>query len=339
MKYLRNCWYIAAWSEELPAGGIIARTYLDVPIVLYRSGDGTLAALLDRCPHRFAPLSGGKLVGEAIQCPYHGLEFGSDGKCVKNPYGPVLRGAAVPSYPVAEAHRGIWIWMGDGDRADPAAIPDLSFLGEAPDSAFSAGYLHGRANYEVFVDNIMDLTHTDYLHTNSIAGTGMANKAERDVQQHDNMVVATWISKNLPLSPFHTTLLPDLEQADSVTRVTWYAPGIMKLFFAIIPPGQTEADDFATLNAHLLTPETATSSHYFFAATRNFREDDAELNESVARTREIVFRTEDGPILEAVQQRMGNADFWSMKPLLLGVDEGAVRVRRILKQMIEAEGT
>ena len=74
--YLRNAWYVAAWSDDLAEGKLLARTIMKEPIVLYRRADGSPAALHDRCPHRFAPLSMGKIVhGDAVQCPYHGLEF------------------------------------------------------------------------------------------------------------------------------------------------------------------------------------------------------------------------------------------------------------------------
>src|SRR3546814_16896615 len=76
-KYLRNAWYAAAWSEEI-GGTPLGRTFLEQPVVLFRETDGTTVALADRCPHRFAPLSKGKLVGNAIECPYHGLRFGAD---------------------------------------------------------------------------------------------------------------------------------------------------------------------------------------------------------------------------------------------------------------------
>src|SRR5262249_25748529 len=70
--YLRNAWYVAAWSDDLADGQLIGRTILKQPVVLYRSADGKVAALEDRCPHRFAPLHMGKIVGgDRIQCPYH----------------------------------------------------------------------------------------------------------------------------------------------------------------------------------------------------------------------------------------------------------------------------
>ena len=89
MTYLRNAWTVAAWATELPAGELLARTLLDEPLVFYRDASGTPRALADRCPHRFAPLSMGRVCdgGASVQCPYHGLRFDGSGACVHNPHG------------------------------------------------------------------------------------------------------------------------------------------------------------------------------------------------------------------------------------------------------------
>src|SRR5580704_18514080 len=76
--YLRNAWYVAAWSDDLGEGRLLGRTILREPVVLYRKSDGNVAALADRCPHRFAPLHMGKVVnGDRIQCPLSraGIQF------------------------------------------------------------------------------------------------------------------------------------------------------------------------------------------------------------------------------------------------------------------------
>ena len=68
--YLRNAWYVAAWSDGVGDGQLVPRTIMDEPIVLYRKADGAVAAIEDRCAHRFAPLHMGKIVGgDRIQCP------------------------------------------------------------------------------------------------------------------------------------------------------------------------------------------------------------------------------------------------------------------------------
>lgn len=85
MPYLRNIWYVAAWDHEVPVDQTFARTLLGEAVVLFRNEHGDVQALQDRCPHRFAPLSMGKVVNGVVQCAYHGLEFNGAGACHKNP--------------------------------------------------------------------------------------------------------------------------------------------------------------------------------------------------------------------------------------------------------------
>src|ERR1700674_1328648 len=126
-SYVRNAWYVAAWSDDIDDGQLLARTIMDEPIVLYRKVDGSVAAIEDRCAHRFAPLHLGKIVGgNRIQCAYHGLEFDDTGACVRNPHGAknIPSRARLKSYPVIEKHKAVWIWMG-GASADAAKVPDF----------------------------------------------------------------------------------------------------------------------------------------------------------------------------------------------------------------------
>ena len=181
MSWLRNAWYQAGWGEELIVGEPLARTILNEPILIWRAGGGEIAALLDRCPHRFAPLSAGRIERDRVTCGYHGLSFGSNGARVHNPHGAVTSAMRVRAFPVEERHSAIWIWMGDADKADPAGIPDLSFIDETPESARLRIYLPTRANYQLIVDNIMDLSHADYLHPTTLGGmmTGPKRRAGR----------------------------------------------------------------------------------------------------------------------------------------------------------------
>jgi len=87
MPFLRNAWYVATWSRELSDQAALQRTLLGESIALFRDSQGQPVALANQCPHRFAPFSGGKIRGDAIECPYHGLRFDRSGRCVHNPHG------------------------------------------------------------------------------------------------------------------------------------------------------------------------------------------------------------------------------------------------------------
>ena len=338
MNYLRNAWYVASWSHDIASGSIVARTVLDEPVAFFRRTDGSLAAIHDACPHRFAPLSNGILQGNQVACRYHGLAFDGSGACVLNPHGPVTRAMAVRAYPVHEAHRAAWIWMGDPGRADPALIPDLSHLSQAPDTAFSSGQiLSGRGNYEVFVDNILDLSHVDYLHPDTLGG-GNNTAARQQIVDGDGWFDVTWYARDKPPSPMMRTLVDTLpDRTDSFTRVRWFPPGVMKLTSGVLPAGGNEAEAVLNMNAHIMTPESARTTHYFFAATRNFRTDDAELNARIAAGRARIFATEDKPMIELVDERMGDREFWSMRPVLLSIDGASVRARRRMQALMDAE--
>src|SRR3954469_10918708 len=125
--FVKNCWYIAAEAREL-AREPLGRIYLEEPVVLYRKADGTPVALEDRCCHRRAPLSKGKVEGDSLRCGYHGFLYEPGGRCTWVPgTDRVPSNARVRSYPVVEKHRWIWIWMGEAAKADPAFVPDLHY--------------------------------------------------------------------------------------------------------------------------------------------------------------------------------------------------------------------
>lgn len=337
MTYLRNCWYMAGWSDEIGASGILARSLLDQPVVMFRDEDGEVHALDDRCPHRFVPLSLGEQVGDSLQCRYHGLRFGGDGSCTANPHGPVTGAMRVRSYPVIERNRSIWIWMGEAKSVEAGKLRDLDFLGSAPETAFSQGYVNGAGSYQLFVDNILDLTHVDFLHPDTLGG-GAITRTRASVEERDGAISVAWRCLNeVPAPLIAQRLPPGVDRVDSWVEVEWTPPSVLTLRSGAVPAGAPREGAGEVTNVHVLTPETATTCHYFYAATRNYAVDDQTMNERTRAVRDRIFSTEDEPMVRAQALRMGNADFWDLKPLLLRIDEGAVRVRRTLDALIAAE--
>jgi phenylpropionate dioxygenase-like ring-hydroxylating dioxygenase large terminal subunit len=336
-KYLRNIWYLAAWAEELSAERMLARTLLDEPLILFRDAAGQSRALRDRCPHRFAPLSRGKLENGTVRCGYHGLGFGPDGACIHNPHGPVPKAARVAGYPLLERHAAVWVWMGDISRIDESTIPDLSFIERTPAPARAQGLLQTRANYELMVDNIMDLSHADYLHPDSLGG-GINTRTKGKVERGDREIAIKWHATNETLPPLMNAMLPTPgDPADFVNEVYWSAPGVMRQRVLFGPAGQLETRGADSWTAHVMTPETATSTHYFFCHTSDALRRDPSAAPMIKSALLKAFQEEDAPMIEAQQARIGEADFWSLSPSLFSVDSGALQVRRTLDRMIREE--
>jgi phenylpropionate dioxygenase-like ring-hydroxylating dioxygenase large terminal subunit len=341
MEFLFNAWYVAAFSDEVEPGKPFARRLLDKPIVFFRDPEGRPVALDDRCPHRFAALSRGRLIDGTLECPYHGLRFGPSGRCTSNPHGDghIPAGAAVASYPVREQYGAIWIWLGDGAQAANTPLPAFDFL-DPVHNFTSNGYLHTRANYQLSVDNLLDLSHFQYLHPDTLGSDQIARGGVGFVNEGDMV----WVHREA----YHERLRPFVAQAFGVPEETrvhrsfdvrWHPPGLLAIVIGVVQPEASPDLAKRAPSAHWLTPETASTTHYFFAfgLPRAMGEDARVVVRLATEGLMQPFRDEDLPMLEAQQQVIGSADFWSLQPVMLPIDKGAVRARRIMERLIAAE--
>ena len=343
-KFLRNTWYVAMFSSDLDEGQLMHRTILNEPILFFRKEDGNVAAIIDRCSHRMAPLSMGKLLpGDRVQCIYHGLEYGPDGHCVKNPHGncTIPNASHIRSFPVVERHTLIWIWMGD-NPADPDTIPDYSCLDDQPELHVTRpGYINVKANYELVVDNLLALSHINYVHA-GILGNADTVAADVEVEQDGDTVT---VSRNCPdaESPGILQMMsPDgYERGDQWNSITWYAPSNLILEFGVSKVGEPKEKGTGYFAIHLLTPETDRTTHYHYTASRwnvlTGDEQNRKIRNNIYEMRTFAFADQDVPVIEAQQVVMDQAGE-SVKPVLLTVDAGPARYQRVLDRLLKDEG-
>ena len=197
-----NAWYVAAWDYEVTNKRPLARTIAKRPLAMYRTADGRPVALSDACWHRLGPLSMGKLIGkDEIQCPYHGLRYNASGRCTAMPAQETINPSAmVPSFPVVERYRYVWVWLGDVTLADPDLIPDM-FQMDSPEWAGDGLTIPAECNYQLVLDNLMDLTHEEFVHGSSI-GQAELSESEFTVTHDQNTVTVTRWMRDVPPPPF-----------------------------------------------------------------------------------------------------------------------------------------
>jgi phenylpropionate dioxygenase-like ring-hydroxylating dioxygenase large terminal subunit len=316
--YLKNAWYAAAWSHEI-GRQLLKRVIMDQSILFYRKEDGTAVAMSNRCAHRFAPLHLGKLEGDTVACPYHGLRYESSGKCVFNPNGDQrVPPARLRTYPVADRYGMLWIWPGDPGQADPAHLPNVSYLEDPTRYAPVTGYLNVHSNYRYILDNLLDNAHISTVHHDTL-GCEPIRRAVPHVLPSEGRAIWTTI-----------TCPPGLPGA--IWSQIWAAEET-----GITPEGRPRTEGISTLNCHFVTPETDRTSHYFWGIARSFQLNNPPLDEQMKIGANYAFSNQDEPMLEAIQNESGTQDFWKMKPALIIEDVSLTRVRRRMDELIEAE--
>jgi phenylpropionate dioxygenase-like ring-hydroxylating dioxygenase large terminal subunit len=330
---LRNAWYVAARSDEIGENALLGRTLLDEPVVMWRGAGGQAVALADRCSHRAVPLSLGSIVDGTLQCGYHGVCFDTNGECVKIP-GQRVPQAALPvrAYALVERHGFVWLWFGDAAYADADLIPD-AYTAADPAWATVGDRILVKCAHELIVENLNNHSHVQYVHP-QIGAAGMADAESHMERVGDNVESKHWLLNsqapphfaragnfNGPVDRwFHTTFLPPTTIA-------------LDLGCAVAGSGAPEGNrsqGVAFSQWHLITPETATTTHYFWVYARDFALNDERVDEQIRVTAQQTFE-EDRAILEAQQRAM---DREPGAPLMnIAVDATSIVVARVREEI------
>lgn len=345
--YLRNCWYMAGWSADFPASGLTPVTLVDEPVVFYRTPDGALVALEDRCCHRLAPLSHGRVEGSDLRCLYHGLKFAPDGACIEMPGRDVVpRTMKVRAYPVVERHSAAWIWMGDPARADPALIHD--FIGvEDPRWHMLPGRMDYEANYRLIQDNLLDLSHVSWVHRNTFGrGSDATNRAWQEAELRVTQLprgvrVERWM-QDAPTQPDRVAEIGPTN--DVLTSFDYLVPGVFLLTTSYYRAGAARRAAsgspvgepyFASFSAQAVTPLTARTTCYFFAFGPWDRHPAAAEMKHAFRDLACRAFEEDRRLIEA-QQKIIDADP-SRRMMLFEVDKAPVMYGRMVEKLLAEE--
>ncbi|WP_022681541.1 aromatic ring-hydroxylating dioxygenase subunit alpha [Sphingobium bisphenolivorans] len=329
-------WWVAAYSSEV-GRELLGRTILGDRVILYRTEAGEAVALSGICPHRSYPLAKGKLVGDAVQCGYHGFTFDSGGNCVFVPNQTgVPSNSSLRQYPVVERGGLLWIWTGEVGNAAPDLVPPVERLGLSPDwkSDYSPP-ITTVGRYTLLIDNLLDLGHASFIHADTIPGGEAVAMIPVTVIENEESLNVERIGRNLPINPFIKLQFPDNDgPVDQHFDAEYYAPSIIRTGGTTFRSGLTEP--LGTQNfIHCITPETPTSTHYFVITTRNFGHDNDVLSQVNVDMGSRI-QPQDEEAMAAVEEVLQSAT-GPIREVSARVDTGALKVRHRLESQIRAE--
>lgn len=341
--FVRNCWYMIAWDHEIPNGqangAIFSRTVLGEPIVVYRSSTG-LVALADRCVHRGAPLSKGRLEGDNLRCGYHGLVFNQQGQCTEVPGmdKPPAK-ACVKRYPIVEKNRWIFVWMGDPEKANLNQLPDNHSC-DSPDWKNVPGYMHYNTNYLLICDNLLDFSHLSYVHEKTLGGSlaiaqtrPIVEEVTKEGQRGLRLQRAV---AEAPPSPYYNRIHVFKGLLDRWWDYDFLLPGTL-LMKSGGRPSKTNTVDTGEVELHscqTVTPETEHSTHYFFQQGHKTGQGDEGLAQTMFDTLVRAFH-EDKDIIGAQSACLAAAPEFEMLPLHL--DGALTRFRQLIQSEMAKE--
>lgn len=334
---IMNEWYVAAFKEDI-GRHLLARKILNKRIVMYRTLDGQPIALEDRCAHRSFPLSQSHLEGDEIICGYHGFKYNYAGDLVEVPSQKQCpSGIGIQRYKLVEKGPLVWIWMGDQSLADESKIPDLYWL-ENENWACTSGYFFHPGNYVSMHENLMDLTHLTFLHANTIGTPDYASAPYKMELKEGHYKLIREVVPTI-LSPVwgETTGLAGVDTAARIATSEFLSPGLHQVSVSFYDSALDEQnrENYKIHTAHILTPESHDTMHYFIVHGRDFALDDDKIEAFMHEQLFAAFQ-EDVIGLGALEAVIDDKDENHFE-ISVASDAPAVATRIYLKKRAEAE--
>ncbi len=335
--FLRNAWYVAALEKEITAE-LYPTTLLKQDVVLYRNTAGDVVALEDSCPHRRLPLSMGRLVGDNVECGYHGLTFDCSGQCVKAPgTSRMPKGAVVHSYPVVCRYGFVWLWMGDPALADKTAIPEVAHWDDPAWGMNRGDAMELNCHYLYVTDNLLDPSHVSWVHQTSFGNQDIIGKPLRVDVAESGVTVSRWLY-DVEVAPFYQQFVRFKGRCDRKQEYQMRFPS-HAIIRAIFTPSGTATDTlpfhdevFLMDSYNFITPIDDETTRYFWFQMRNFSPKDEAVSALFSKDVRAAF-AEDRAVLNAVHQGMKKYG----SNLNLPLDGGPLQFRRLLQKKIDQE--
>lgn len=344
--FLRNSWYIGALRRDVtekPTRKVICGD----PIVIYRTPDGAVVALEDRCPHREVPLSMGSVQQDGtLQCLYHGIRFDRNGSCVFVPEQTrIPSNSNVRWYPAKEHSEWVWIFVGETDLANTREIPEYPwFIRDGWRTR--TGHLHVKCNYKLIVDNLLNMAHLPFVHPRTIGSEGVVANATMKVQRHGEGIRLARRMYNIEPPPTYKKAGGFEGNVNRWQTIDFIPPSFFEFDTGVIDadheiPDSSKPDEFArnvkVLSRHTMhgvVPETEETSNYYVG----FAYDPLVMMEDTADfVFDSVYKTflEDVEILEAQQINM--AMMPGRAKIHIVSDAAGSQAMRILDELERAE--
>ena len=338
---IKNCWYVLDWSKDVKSQ-LKNRMVVNQDLVYFRTQDGEICALQNRCAHRCFPLHRSKLKeNDTIQCGYHGLTYNTDGECVLIPSSLALNPSFISlhKYPVVEKFPMVWVWPGDAERADPSLIPDYDWVNK-DNWGYGTGFYHVKGNYLAIHENLLDLTNFEYLH-GAVLGAQQQTEAKVKVTVEDNKVITYRFNEGDPVPDLH-------KEATGLNNI----PVTRHSTASFVTPGFHDGDslfedkegnnngriEYKPHILHFITPETQYTSLYWWVFGRDFSAPDKKIDDWYSDVTRKVFE-EDKEAIEWIEYQWANDDRPGFTEKHVPSDEGAVKMRQVVHELAMQETT